>query len=62
VLKLALCSDARADPILPGLGRGFSFDSPLTSIFFGLEKSLTFDFSDLAGFSGIESGGKYDDD
>lgn len=61
MLKLPLCKDARADPILPGLGSGFSFESPLTSIFLGREKSLTLDFSALAGFSGIVSGGRYGD-
>lgn len=62
VLKLPLCNDARAVPILLGLGSGFSFDSPLMSIFLGRENSFTFDFSDLSGLSGIESGGKNGED
>ncbi len=55
VLKFPRCSDAKADPILLGLGSGFSFASPLVPIFPGLENSLTLDFSGF--FSGIGGAG-----
>jgi hypothetical protein len=56
VLKLWRCSAESAEPILPGLGRGFSLVSPLVLILLGREKSLTLDFSDFSGLSSCEGG------
>ena len=57
VLKLPRWRLDRACPILLGLGSGLSFGSPLVLTFPGREKSFTFGFSALAGFSVAGGGG-----
>ena len=55
VLKLPRWRDANADPILLGLGNGFSFGSPFVPILMGRENSFALVFSGF--FSGMGGGG-----
>jgi hypothetical protein len=53
VLKLPRCRADKALPILPGLGNGFSLDSPFVLILLGRENSLALAFSERLCFSGM---------
>lgn len=57
MLKFPRCNADKAEPIFPGLGRGFSFESALVLILLGRENNLALAFSDLLGFSGGGGGG-----
>lgn len=57
MLKLWRWRFANAWPTFPGLGSGFSLGSLLPPILTCREKSFTFDFSGLRGFSEAGGGG-----